>query len=273
MAGKLAQLGIASRRLCALVATVLLGGAWVTLDAARVRLVDGGMTQGHRLAGVQIELDPGWKTYWRVPGESGVPPEFDWSGSDNLKHAEVLFPAPARLHDQGGEAIGYKDGVTFPVEVEASDPAKPVSLALALHFAVCQAICVPAEATLTLTLPAAPVPDADDALVRAALAKVPSATAGVLAVSEAKLEPVRQGEGYELMVRLDGTGAGDADIFVEGFADAYFGRPRPLEAAARSAAYRLPVFGLKQPDELIGKPLTLTVVAGERSVVRSVIVR
>jgi DsbC/DsbD-like thiol-disulfide interchange protein len=268
----MAGFGEVSRRLCAVAVTVLLGGAWVTLEAARVRLVDGGMTQGHRLAGVQIELDPGWKTYWRVPGESGVPPVFDWSGSDNLKRAEVLYPAPARLHDQGGEAIGYKEEVIFPVEVEASDPARPVSLKLDLHFAVCQAICVPAEATLALALPPAREPDADGALVRAALAKVPLAAVGGLAVSDARLRPAPAGEGYELVVRLDGPGASEADIFVEGFQDAYFGKPRPLDTASRSALYRLPVVGLKQPDGLIGKPLMLTVVARDSSVVRSVIV-
>ena len=207
-----------------------------------------------------------------MPGESGVPPAFDWSGSDNLKHAEVLFPAPTRLVDQGGEAIGYEDQVVFPVTVEASDPGKPVALKLDLHFAVCQAICVPAEAALTLILPAAPAPDAEAGLVGAALAKVPAAAAGDLAVTAAHLRPAPAGEGYELVVRLEGNGANAADIFVEGFPDAYFGKPRPLEADGRSASYRLPVSGLKQPDQLAGKTLTLTVVAGGSSVVRLVVV-
>src|SRR5262249_10946624 len=157
-------------------------------------------------------------------------PVFDWSGSENLKNARVLFPAPARLNDQGGDAIGYKDGVTFPVEVEANDRAKPVSLRLALHFAVCQAICVPAEATLTLTVPATPPPDAESALVSAALAKVPPTAAASLAVTEASVRPASEGKGYELVVRLDGTDAGNADIFVEGFPDAYFAKPRRLAA-------------------------------------------
>ena len=272
MAVKMACFGTVLRRLATSLAAVVLGGAWVTLDAARVRLVDGGMTQGHRLAGVQIELDPGWKTYWRVPGESGVPPLFDWSGSDNLKHAEVLYPAPTRLNDQGGEAIGYKDRVIFPVAVEASDPGKPVALKLDLHFAVCQAICVPAEAALSLTLPATPAPDAEAGLVGAAVAKVPAAAAGGLAVTAASLRPAPAGEGYDLVVRLEGSDANEADIFVEGFPDAYFGKPRPLEAASRSASYRLPVLGLKQPEDLVGKTLTLSVVARDSSVVRSVAV-
>jgi DsbC/DsbD-like thiol-disulfide interchange protein len=244
-------------------------GDWVTLDRARLRLVDGGVEGGRRFAGVQIDLSPGWKTYWRVPGESGVPPVFDWSGSANLKTAQVLFPAPARLHDEGGEAIGYEGEVVFPVEVAASDPAEPVLLKLALHFAVCQAICIPAEATLSATLPAAPAAAPDRQLVLEWLAKVPTAPGGGLDVKEAELKPAREREGYELVVRLEGMGEAPADIFVEGDPNLYFGAPKRFDAAL----FGLPVFGLKQPDALVGKTLTLTVVAGGRSVVRSLVVR
>ncbi len=244
-------------------------GDWVTLDRARLRLVDGGVEGGRRFAGVQIDLSPGWKTYWRVPGESGVPPVFDWSGSANLKQAQVLFPAPARLHDEGGEAIGYEDEVVFPVEVAASDPAEPVLLKLTLNFAVCQAICIPAEATLSATLPAAPAAAPDRQLVLDGLAKVPAATGGGLDVKEAELKPAREREGYELVVRLEGIGEAPADIFVEGDPDLYFGAPKRFDAAL----FGLPVFGLKQPGALVGKTLTLTVVAGGRSVVRSLVVR
>ena len=244
-------------------------GDWVTLDRARLRLVDGGVEGGRRLAGVQIELSPGWKTYWRIPGESGVPPVFDWSASANLKEAQVLFPAPARLHDEGGEAIGYENAVIFPIEVVASDPARPVSLKLKLNFAVCQAICIPAEATLSETLPVDPAAMPDRQLLLDGLAKVPAATGGGLEVRDAALTPSREREGYELVVRLDGTVDTPVDIFVEGDPDLYFAAPKRLDAAL----FGLPVLGLKQPEALVGKPLTLTVVAGERSVVRSVIVR
>jgi DsbC/DsbD-like thiol-disulfide interchange protein len=248
------------------------GGGWTTLDQARLRLVDGGMKGEQRLAGVQFDLSPGWKTYWRVPGESGVPPVFDWSGSANLKQAEVLWPAPSRHHDEGGEAIGYKDRVIFPVEVVASDPAQPVSLRLSLQFAVCQSICIPAEAKMELTLPATPASTDDRQLVLDALARVPAAAGGAIDVKETMLEPAPEREGYDLVVQLEGTGNMSADIFVEGYPDAYFAAPKPLDGAAQST-YRLPVLGLKRPAELVGKRLTLTVVAGGRSVVRSVVVR
>ncbi len=101
----------------------------------------------------------GWKTYWRNPGDAGgVPPYFDWAGSENLAGAKVLFPAPSRLKDASGDSVGYKKVVVLPVEVTAKDPAKPVTFKLAMEFGVCREICVPAEAKLSLAMPAAGVP-------------------------------------------------------------------------------------------------------------------
>ena len=93
---------------------------WVGETFSKVRLVSGsvaGMSDGQMIAGVQIRLEPGWKTYWRMPGDFGVPPTFDWSGSKNLRSAEVLYPAPHRFTDASGTAIGYEDEVVFPVMV------------------------------------------------------------------------------------------------------------------------------------------------------------
>ncbi|HMN36926.1 MAG TPA: protein-disulfide reductase DsbD family protein [Hyphomicrobium sp.] len=104
-------------------------------------------------AGVEIDMSPGFKTYWRNPGEAGgVPPEFDWAGSDNLASAQVLYPAPDRLIDKAGANIGYKGHVIFPVEVMPKDPGKPVTLHLKAVFGVCKNICIPAEAELEIKL-------------------------------------------------------------------------------------------------------------------------
>ncbi|HZP77452.1 MAG TPA: protein-disulfide reductase DsbD domain-containing protein [Pseudolabrys sp.] len=121
-------------------------------------------------AGIEIKLDPGWKTYWRYPGDSGVPPRFDFSGSDNLRSAKVLYPAPHEFTDEAGNSIGYKDAVVFPLQVVARDPAKPVRLRLKLDYATCEKLCVPAEGRGQLTLSG--TGDAD-AVVTAAEALVP----------------------------------------------------------------------------------------------------
>src|SRR5580704_4459492 len=104
-------------------------------------------------AGVEIKLDPGWKTYWRDPGDSGVPPTLDFSGSDNVKSVTVLWPAPELFPDgAGGNSIGYVDRVILPLHIAPDNAAKPSSLQLKLGYAICGNLCVPVESNLKLPL-------------------------------------------------------------------------------------------------------------------------
>ena len=121
-------------------------------------------------AGIEIKLQPGWKTYWRYPGDSGVPPRFDFAGSENVAARRVLWPAPHPFTDEAGTSIGYKDNVIFPVRVTPRDPAKPVTLQAKLDYAVCEKLCVPAEGKAQLVLERNAA--ANDALT-AAEARVP----------------------------------------------------------------------------------------------------
>ncbi|MGI9407959.1 MAG: protein-disulfide reductase DsbD domain-containing protein, partial [Hyphomicrobiaceae bacterium] len=102
-------------------------------------------------AGVDIQLDEKWKTYWHSPGDGGgLPPEFDWSRSQNVKSARVLYPVPRLYKDPFGYSVGYKRKVLFPVSVVPVDRSKPVWLRLSVLYGVCEEICIPAEADLAL---------------------------------------------------------------------------------------------------------------------------
>jgi DsbC/DsbD-like thiol-disulfide interchange protein len=104
-------------------------------------------------AGIEIKLDPGWKTYWRDPGDSGSPPTLDFSGSENVKSVNVLWPAPERFPDgAGGNSIGYLDHVVLPLRVVPQDAAKQTQLRLKLGYDICSNICIPVEADLELPL-------------------------------------------------------------------------------------------------------------------------
>ncbi len=177
---------------------------WATGAKSEARLV----AAGGRLAGFEVRLAPGAITYWRDPGDAGVPPTFDFAGSENLARAEPVFPAPKRIRESdGGEAFGYERDVVFPLKVEPADPAKPVTLKLQANFAVCEKICLPAEARLTLTLPGAGSPHAD--LVEAALAAAPR-TVEPKAFGELKSDGA---DGWRLCAPAE---AGPArDLFVE----------------------------------------------------------
>ena len=141
---------------------------WAASAKSQARLV----AAGGRLAGFEIRLAPGAITYWRDPGDAGVPPTFDFAGSDNVASVEPVFPAPERLvESDGGVAFGYEHGVILPLRIEPRDPAKPVALAVQASYAVCEKLCLPARARLRLTLPSAPSPYAGS--VEAALAAAP----------------------------------------------------------------------------------------------------
>jgi DsbC/DsbD-like thiol-disulfide interchange protein len=123
---------------------------WAPSSKSQARLIADGTDQ----AGFQIELAAGAITYWRDPGDAGVPPTFDFSRSTNVASAVVDFPAPKRIEESdGSEAFGYERGVVFPIRVKAADPAKPVTLALDANYAVCEKICLPARAAVSLGLP------------------------------------------------------------------------------------------------------------------------
>ena len=144
---------------------------WALAAKSRARLIAG----GGDLAGFEIALSPGAITYWRDPGDAGLPPTLDFSGSDNVASVEPEFPAPKRIKEaDGGEAFGYDRSVVLPLRVKPRDPAKPATLKLNADFAVCEKVCLPAKAHLELTLPSAPGSPLAGA-IEAALATVPRA--------------------------------------------------------------------------------------------------
>ena len=104
---------------------------WQRDAHSAVRLLAGSRSGPVLLGGVAIQLQPGWKTYWRTPGDSGVPPRFDFSKSDNVEAVTVLWPAPKKFDDgAGGTALGYKQQVVLPLRIVAKNADKPVTLRL-----------------------------------------------------------------------------------------------------------------------------------------------
>lgn len=119
------------------------------------RLLSAGENGGIYRVGVEIALDPETVTYWRQPGDAGSPPVFDFSASENLGEAEVLYPTPKHILEAGIEVAGYDKNVIFPIRVKPKDASRPVVLKLSLDYAACRAICAPAKARLSLALPKA----------------------------------------------------------------------------------------------------------------------
>src|SRR5258708_12715202 len=135
-----------------------------------VRLRGGWGSGGVLLGGIAFQLEPGWKTYWRTPGDSGVPPRFDFSKSENIEAVTVLWPAPMKFDDgAGGHSLGYQKQVVLPLRIVAKNADKPVTLRADINYAVCEKLCIPVEASAELAftsvattedppLPPAPAP-------------------------------------------------------------------------------------------------------------------
>ena len=124
------------------------------------------------LGGIAIQLQPGWKTYWRTPGDSGVPPRFDFSKSDNVEAVTVLWPAPMKFDDgAGGISLGYKQQVVLPLRIVAKNADKPVTLRADINYAVCDKLCIPVDAKAELAF--ASVASTEDSNLSEALNTVP----------------------------------------------------------------------------------------------------
>jgi DsbC/DsbD-like thiol-disulfide interchange protein len=240
---------------------------WVGENYSKVRLVSGtGAREGQYLVGVQIKLEPGWKTYWRMPGDSGVPPSFDWSASKNLKEAQVLYPAPHRFADASGTAIGYEDEVVFPVMVTPERPDEPVELKLNVDYGICKTLCIPNEANLNIELPrqSATGQSYDVLLTRFVdLVPKPAETGKLPALGglEAKLGSTKP----ELIIDANfADGATGTDLFVEAPGGAFVPVPKPLGPVQNGKQRFVVSFASPAEAEAIrGKPLTLTFVSDE----------
>lgn len=135
-------------------------------------------------------MPSGSHTYWKNPGEAGVPPVFTFNGSENVSATTVLYPAPQRISEEGIDAFGYTDQVVFPVMVTPTDPTRPSKLHVDVTYAVCNTICLPGHSTASIDL--RPHGAGESAgLVSAALAKVPQpdpADAAALVIVPRKAE-------------------------------------------------------------------------------------
>ena len=243
--------------------------AWSKGDYSQVRLVGGGLHPGKSalLAGVEVRMDEGWKTYWRNPGDSGVPPSFDWSGSTNLKKAEVLYPAPHRFSEAGGTAIGYSGDVVFPLKVTPERAGEPVQLKLAMEYGICKTLCVPNQAELALTLPSnASTAQADDPHLTRFLDRVPRpADPGALPALRA-VDAKLDGERPEILLDVEFPAfAKGADVFIDG-GDAFVPVPTPIGKASGGKQRYEVVFASKaEADRIKGKPLSVTLVTDNGS--------
>jgi DsbC/DsbD-like thiol-disulfide interchange protein len=234
-----------------------------------VRTIAGARSAGaaYVRAGVEIRLMRGWHTYWRYPGDAGVPPQFSFAGSRNVKHVEVLWPAPERVVDKGSTSIGYSIGVIFPLRIVQHEAGKPGALRLRLQYAICEKLCVPAEGRSELTLASGRA--SQDAALTAAEGRVPKRL-NLGEGGDLSIRSVRRERGADNKERgvVDVAGPAGVDLFVEG-PNQQWALPVPTPVEGAPPGLRRFVFdldGAPTGESYQGALLTLTAVTPGRSI-------
>lgn len=171
--------------------------------------------QGTRMIALRLTLADGWKTYWRSPGDAGIPPEFDWTGSTNLKAVKFHWPVPDVFNTNGMQTIGYHHQLVLPIEVTPVDPSRPVHLRSEVDMGVCRDICVPTAATLTADLSGR---GQDDPAIRTALADQPRG--GARGVS-CTIDPIKDGLRVTARMTVPRQGAQEVVVMEPSGADVW----------------------------------------------------
>jgi DsbC/DsbD-like thiol-disulfide interchange protein len=247
--------------------------AWQKDAHAEARLIAGTVVKTPNAsfvrAGIELHLDPGWKTYWRYPGDTGVPPTFDFAGSENVKSATVLWPAPERFSDgAAGHSIGYLGEIILPLRVARIDPARASALNVKFKYATCGTLCVSASAKLNLALSGN---GGDEGVLEKAEQRVPrrvalGASGDALAILSVHRE---QGGAHDCVVVEIAAPAGvPVDLFAEGPTPEW-ALPLPEPVDPRTGTKRRFTFdldGLPAGAQAKGSVLTLTAVSSDDAI-------
>ena len=165
---------------------------------------------GSVMAGLRLTLEPGWKTYWRAPGDAGIPPQFDFSASDNLRGMRVYWPRPEVQDQNGMRTLGYSDVVVLPIAFAPQNVNRPLRLRGALELGVCLDVCVPVSLQVSGQLPG----KGGENSIRAALSSRPETarSAGVGRVT-CEARPISDGMHLTARIPMGQLGRGEIAVF------------------------------------------------------------
>lgn len=264
-----AAIGVVTTLLASSLATVAPAddaSPWQRDGHSAVRLLAGSRSGAVLLGGIAFQLQQGWKTYWRTPGDSGVPPRFDFSKSDNVEAVTVMWPAPLKFDDgAGGHSIGYHNQIVLPLRIVAKAADKPVTLRAEINYAVCEKLCIPVEARAELGFNS--VASTEDANLRAALDTVPK-PANIGDPNPLTIRDVKRDGATKVVV--DVVAAADAhkvNLFVEGpTPDWALPIPAPVEHSPPGVKrFSFELDGLPPGAKPDGAALKFTLVGPEKS--------
>ncbi|MEO6300683.1 MAG: protein-disulfide reductase DsbD domain-containing protein [Paracoccaceae bacterium] len=254
-------------RTLALVAAVLSAPAFAETqdDVVSATFLPGWrMADGNYMAALHLALAPEWKTYWRAPGEAGIPPVFDWSGSRNVKSVALHWPSPRVITLNGMQSIGYLDALTLPIEVTPIDPSQPIDVVVKMAIGVCHDICMPAALKLSAQLQG---DGAKDPQILAALHNRPkTAKEAGLANIGCAVAPIDDGLHITAQIGLPAQGGLETVVFETGDASVWVATASSRRDGKVLTAATDFVPSAGTPFALDRSSVTVTVLAQDHSV-------
>lgn len=238
---------------------------WMPDHASRFRvLLAPNQTDGTIMGGIEIQLEPGWHTYWRTPGEAGMPPRFDFTGSENVEKAEVLFPAPERYVSDGSVSVVYHQQVVFPVLVVPTDPDKPVRLAVDALYGVCREVCIPVQSQGVVEISPGEV---NSPLARITIEQFLNRVPGEAERGRFDIE-IAESDDAEIVLRVIAPNPDPVDLFVDPPPSWYIAQPRLLSRDRDISLFSLSLSGQSQGD--VSEPLRFVAVSGGSQIAKSI---
>lgn len=236
---------------------------WQDLGGGEVRLVASLDPASNKVSGIiEVKLKPGWSTYWRYPGSSGIPPEFDFTRSVNFENQTVDYPAPANIQNEYGSYAGYKKRVAFPFEGTFGDAATG-NITLDLLIGVCEEICIPAQAEMSIDMKRLTQSDpAAKQAISFARLLVPKWTE-----AENLIISVRQMQPKTLRIEIAHPSRfGKPDLFVEGPQNWYLQPAELLSQSETSARFELDISRIPNGANPEDETLHYTLVFGQKGI-------
>jgi DsbC/DsbD-like thiol-disulfide interchange protein len=231
---------------------------WARDTHSAVRLLAGSRNGAVLLGGIEFELQDGWKTYWRTPGDSGVPPRIDFARSENVDSVTPLFPAPTKFPDgAGGVSYGYQKHLVLPLRIVPKSADKPVTLRATIDYAICERLCLPVDASLELAF--VDTVSAMDSELATALNAVPKPIevgAGPFGIRDVKRD------GNRVVVDVEKPQSGHVELFVEGPTPSWsLPEPKPDDhAPAGLSRFAFDLEGMPPGAQAQGAALKFTLV-------------
>jgi DsbC/DsbD-like thiol-disulfide interchange protein len=245
--------------------TIAASSEWVEVQGGEIRIVAAKpQVDGSIPAILDIRLEPGWKTYWREPGASGIPPEITVDAAGGIDYAGIRFPAPKTFDDGIVRYVGYDQPVALPLALKRNRSGD-LFLKASVFLGICKDICIPVQADLSVALPEALVENPlERARIDAALEALPQPPDDTFKVASASYDP----EAQSLRVRLSlpkTTTAQSPELFIAGPPGYGFGKPKMTRAADGSFNAEIPVRAPKKGGALKSGSVVVTIKAGARS--------